>query len=631
MNSNVYKIYEMVDNFCKSNDSNILPSSVVRYIKSCDLSNMDYLNLSSLRENREESKSKKDKGMYYTNKSIIHKVIDPLFLDKFNARFDTCDTVEDLLSLKRDISEVTVLDPSCGGGNFLVESYISLVEIERKILNKLKLYDGYINTCSTIKVSNFIGIEIDRMSCLLAQAQLYIAKFKFNINDDSIPNIVNGDSLCLDWNKLSNSDISYIIGNPPYCGGNKMSKESKYNKEKVIKETLGVTVSDIMNSDYSVAWIYKAASTMRNTKTRTAFVLPYSVTKGMQANVVWKPLLTADNPLILNFAHSSIDWQTMSKGKVRVYCCIIGFSYVDNKDKFIDNTKVGAEYISQHLTPLNNLSYVFIDKREMPKGLSIPSFYDGNVELANGGLILSSEERYELINNIPEIDEYIKPYFSSKDMLYDKNRYCLWFDGVDNSIIQEFKENEFIKYRFDKVSYYRKGRSNREPYLFHRTAYKDKDFIAFPRVFSTNYKYLPVKIFNKGNIVTNSIIMSYEAELFHFALLSSRLHYLWAKMFCGRLKTDYRYSVSIVYNNFPWPDLSDNDKLKLTESANNILKARNCCPNKSLHDLYCVDELDDNIAAAHRDNDELVMSMYGFNPDMGNEEILDNLIKLAIR
>ena len=578
-------------------------------------------------------------GMHYTSIENIHKVIDPLFMDDLNEQFSVITALpkgkqrkQKLEEFQTHLSELTFLDPACGSGNFLTETYISLRRLENKVISQLlggQTMMGF-EEISPIKVHihQFYGIEINDFAATVAKTALWIAEAQMmneteriiQFNNDYLPlksynNITEGNALRVNWEDVVPKDkLSYIIGNPPFVGYSNQDKEQKADILSVYVDEKGKPYNTAGKIDYVAGWYFKASLFIQGTKIRCAFVSTNSICQGEQVAGVWKPLYDRFG-IHIDFAYRTFRWDSESNLKAHVHCIIVGFSAFNNSSKrFIveSNIKKHVENINAYL--INGLD-IFVESRSKQIA-DVPSMVYGNKPTDGGFLFLSEEEKDEVLIKEPNIKPYIRKILGAQEYINNKERYCLWLVGVSPSII---RSSSFIKERVNAVREFRIASpkkatqiSGDTPTLFQEVRQPSSDYIIVPRVSSENRRYIPMGFMTPDIICNDSIQFIPEATLFHFGVLTSNVHMAWMRAVCGRLKSDYRYSKDIVYNNFPWPSPTPEQQAKIEQTAQAILDARALYPDSSLADLYDPVLMPPELLKAHRENDKAVMQAYGF-------------------
>lgn len=574
-------------------------------------------------------------GMHYTSIENIHKVIDPLFLNELREKLDDALAYknektrnEKLIEFQNYIASLSFLDPACGSGNFLTETYLSLRRLENEMLSAMSKGMMMLDIADTIKVSiqQFYGIEVNDFAVKVAKTALWIAEAQMwtetkkiissftNISDflplETYDNIVEANALKIDWNEvIPNTKCSYIMGNPPFVGARLMSPVQKEDVAEIFKD-----IKNYGNIDYVGCWYIKAANYMKNTNIETALVSTNSICQGEQTTILWKDML--NNGININFAYRTFRWDSEASLKAHVHCIIIGFSYkVRDKKVIYDNGKFNeAKNINAYLVDAPN---VLLDSRSNPIcNVSKADF--GSMPNDNGFLSdYSKEQVLEINTKYPESENMFKLFIGATEFLHKKERYCLWLNGISPTLIKKVPP---VYEAVEKVKELRNN-SNREatrkladiPMLFGEIRQPDGDYLVIPCHSSEKRRYIPVGYVDKNVICSNANILVSNANLYSFGVLMSNVHNSWMRIISGRIKSDYRYSVKIVYNNFPWPNPTKEQKEKIEKTAQAILDARELYPDSSLADLYDELTMPVELRKAHQANDVAVMEAYGFN------------------
>lgn len=571
-------------------------------------------------------------GMHYTSIENIHKVIDPLFLDDLTAEFEEIKAISVtktreamLRAFQSKLAGLTFLDPACGSGNFLTETYLSLRRLENKVISTL--YQGQIvldlGNPIQVSIGQFYGIEINDFAVTVAKTALWIAESQMMKETEDVVHmaldflplktnacIVEGNALRLDWESVvPKAELNYIMGNPPFVGKKEQTKEQKADLVALFdKKAKGVG-----NLDYVTGWYIKAARLMKDTSIRAAFVSTNSITQGEQVPVLWRQLYSID--VHIDFAHRTFRWDSEATLKAHVHCVIIGFSTSANdtpKRIFASDRVVEASNISPYLVDAPS---VLIENRGRSICNVVPISY-GSMPIDNGHLILDKEALDSLLEENPENIQFVRKYVGGAELIQSKERWCLWLVGKSP---REIKQSKFVCERIKKVAEFRKS-SNRPqtlaladtPAVFGEIRQPDTPMIAIPKVSSENRRYIPICYVKPDTIVNGSALIVPNATLFHFGILASNVHNAWMRAVCGRLKSDYQYSNTIVYNNFPWPTPTEAQKTKIEQTAQAILDARALYPDCSLADLYDEVTMPPELRKAHQANDKAVMQAYGF-------------------
>lgn len=590
-------------------------------------------------------------GMHYTSIENIHKVIDPLFLDELKAELEEIKSVKvektrkaKLETFREKLASLTFLDPACGSGNFLTETYISLRRLENEALSIEYHGQGLLGDIVPIKVGigQFYGIEINDFAVTVAKTALWIAESQMmheteeimQMNLDFLPlksyaNIVEGNALRVDWESVVPKDkLKFIMGNPPFVGYSLQSKEQKSDILSIYVDEKGKPYKTAGKLDYVAGWYFKATLLMQNTNIRTAFVSTNSITQGEQVAGVWKPLYDRFG-IHIDFAHRTFRWDSEASLKAYVHCVIVGFSIVDNsadKRLFDNGTEKKCKNINAYLIEAPN---VFIESNKKPI-FDAPIMTTGNRPADGGNLIIEAEDYNDFIKKEPNAIKYIKKLIGAAEYINNKDRYCLWLVGVSPAELRKMPE---VMKRVEACKQDRlNGAPDRQkladtPTIFRETK-NPKSYIVVPRVSSENRRYIPLGFLGEDVIPTDSATIIENAGLYHFGVLTSNVHMAWVRAVAGRLKSDYRYSKDIVYNNFPWCNPTSEQKAKIEQTAQAILDARAKYPECSLADLYDETTMPPELRKAHQANDFAVMAAYGFDKKITESECVAELMKM---
>ncbi len=570
-------------------------------------------------------------GMHYTSIENIHKVIDPLFLDNLKAELAAIKDeplektrVQRAREYQDKLASLKFLDPACGSGNFLTETYLSL----RRLENEAMLIIGDLFNPIKVDIHQFYGIEINDFAVSTATTALWIAEAQMmaeterlmHINLDFLPlktyhNIVEGNALRLDWNDVvPSSELNYIMGNPPFVGYSLQSKEQKEDILSVFVDEKGKPYKTAGKIDYVAGWYYKAAQIMKGTNIRAALVSTNSITQGEQVAAIWKPLMEQFG-IHIDFAWRTFRWDSEASIKAHVHCVIVGFSnsYKGVKNLYSESgQKSEVENISPYLIESDN---IFICTRTMAIA-NVPQMIYGNKPVDGGALIVENNEYLDFITREPSSAKYIKTLMGAKEQINGTARYCLWLKGISPAEIRSMPlvMNRVSKCRETRLSSPDEGARKLAdtPHLFRET-YNPSTAIVIPCHSSESRKYIPMSFIDASVIVTNAVLFIPEASIYHFGILESNVHMAWMRAVCGRLEMRYRYSKDIVYNNFPWPSPTDEQKARIERTAQAILDARGKYPDSSLSDLYDEVTMPADLRRAHQDNDRAVMAAYGMD------------------
>lgn len=572
-------------------------------------------------------------GMHYTSIENIHKVIDPLFLNDLKRELAEIKEIAvektrtaKLRDYQTKLASLTFLDPACGSGNFLTESYLSLRRLENEVLSLLFKDQIVMGMLNPIKVSihQFYGIEINDFAATVAKTALWIAESQMmketedvvHMSLDFLPlktyaNITEGNALRLDWETVvPKAKLNYIMGNPPFVGASMMTKEQK---EQAVAIYGKIKLSNSI--DYVGAWYHKAAAMIQSSSIRVAFVSTNSITQGEQVAPLWDKLLHKYG-VHIDFAYRTFKWNSEATEKAAVHCVIIGFSQdenTQNRKLYLDSSRV--QEIGNINPYLMDAPNVLITSRSKPI-CDVPSMFLGNKPSDGGNLILTAEERAEILSREPNLKQYIRPYLGAVEFINKKIRYCFWLKDVPPS---EMRSSPELMHRLELVREMRlksTATPTREkantPYLFFFISQPSTNYLLVPSTSSENRRYVPIGFLSPEIIASNAATILPSATLYHFGILTSNVHMAWMRTVGGRLKSDYRYSTAIVYNTFPWPTPTDEQKAKIEQTAQAILDARALYPDSSLADLYDEVTMPQELRKAHQQNDKAVMQAYGF-------------------
>ena len=587
-------------------------------------------------------------GMHYTSIQNIHKVIDPLFLDELKAEFEQIkqyktdkEITQECNDFQNKLATLKFLDPACGSGNFLTETYICLRKLENEVIlfRSKGMSSLSLEELNPVKVSihQFYGIEINDFACAVATTALWIAESQMlheteeiiHRDIDFLPlksnsNIVEGNALRMDWNDVIHaSELNYIMGNPPFIGHQWRTEEQQ--------EDLKIAFYDLDKHgklDYVCGWYNKAVDYIKNTDIEVAFVSTNSICQGESVSILWKFLFSKH--IYINFAWHSFVWNSEALDQAHVHCVIIGFSIKERLQKLIfSGTDVyEANNINGYLVDADN---VFLEARGKPSNKDLPEMTKGSQPTDGGNLILTLDEKEALESKYPQAKQFIKSYIGADEFINNKSRYCLWLKGVDPRLFRSISE---INDRLMRVSELRKKSPTKSvkecsdtPYLFTQIRQPESNYIVVPETSSEKRQYIPMGFLDKDTICSNALRIIPNGDVYIFGILTSSIHNAWMRVVAGRLKSDYRYSPS-VYNNFIWIDATDEQKEKISKTAQAILDARALYPDSSLADLYDPLTMPPELLKAHKANDKAVLALYGFEADATEEEIVAKLMQM---
>ncbi len=595
----------------------------------------------------------REEGIQYTSPANIHKVINPLFMENLYAKLEAVHSRDDLFALQDELASLKFFDPACGSGNFLTESYIKIRELENDILEIL-VADGVKFTQNPVKVSieQFYGVEINDFAVRVAKTALWISEIQMREKTahivglnlahfpiQSTPNIFKANALLLDWREFLPHDLNFIISNPPFIGTKGQTAAQKADL---------VAVDPALKPlDYVAGWYKKADNFIFGTNIRAAFISTNSICQGEQVAILWKNFRAH-----IDFAYQTFKWDSeiSSDSKAQVHVVIVGFSNLpclpkkiftvtpirDADGKILRDENnyqretidfVPAQNINGYLMDAPN---VYVEKRKEPL-CSVPVMVMGSMIIDDGNLIIQDNEYEKFIEAEPAAKKYIHRYMSSDDFINGKTRYCLWL--VDCPPNELFKMKHVMK-RVNAVKIFRSNskrpgtiKAAETPSLFAEIRQPETNYLAIPRVSSEFRKYIPIGFMTPDIIASDAVHIVPNATIYHFGVLTSSVHMAWMKAVCGRLEMRYRYSATIVYNNFPWCEPSAKQRAKIEATAQKILDARAKYPESTLADLYKPTGIEKDLLAAHKENDRAVMAAYGFGAKMSEQEIVAALMK----
>lgn len=607
-------------------------------------------------ENTLNPETRRSGGMHYTSVENIHKVIDPLFLDSLKVEFEQiCESYktfnkrkEKLEEFRDKLASLNFLDPACGSGNFLTETYISLRRLENQVIKTI--YDGqmfiggdnYFNPVK-IGINQFYGIEINDFAVTVARTALWIAESQMlreteeiiNCNLDFLPlkryvNITEGNSLRINWEDVVDKiKLSYIMGNPPFIGARMMNQDSEQKED--IKHIFG-DIKDVQDLDYVTCWYRLAAEMIHNTNIKAAFVSTNSICQGVQVPILWNVLLNQFH-VHINFAHQTFKWSSESAKQAAVYCVIVGFSTCTVEEKFLyshNNIGKKVKSISPYLVE-GSESFVTAQKEAIS---DVPKMNFGNQPRDGGHYVISEDEYKKILKIEPTLSKWLRPYIGADEFIKGKKRYCLWLKAA---LPSDIKSNKIL---YDKVQAVKNFRLSSKakttngyakvPHLFAQITQPDNaDYLIIPSVSSEKRRYIPIGFLSSDTISSNAVQIVPYASLYHFGVLTSNVHMAWMRAVAGRLEMRYRYSKEIVYNTFPWCTPTDEQKATIEKTAQMILDARAKYPDCSLADLYDETTMPPELRKAHQLNDEAVMRAYGFWGKLNTEsECVAELMKM---
>ena len=581
-------------------------------------------------------------GMHYTSVPNIMKVIEPLFLTELYEEFTKIVETRHASSAYSDKSKhafnillkrlwkIKIFDPACGSGNFLIIAYKELRKLEMLIFKELGTF-----AFSEINLGNFYGIELDDFAHEVATLSLWLAEHQMNqafmrefgrakpaLPLQETGNIVQGNACRIDWETVcpkNEGDEIYILGNPPYLGSRR--------QDEVQKEDLKLIFNDEFKSiDYIAAWFLKGSNFIKEKNSKCAFVSTNSICQGEQVSMIWKKVLNEN--VEIAFAHKDFKWSNNAKSNAAVIVIIVGLQNKSNNKKFIFHN--GFRTCVNDVNPyLVNGKTIYVTSRQKPIS-NFPEMNFGNMPADGGKLLFTSEEKDEFNSSEPKSYVYFKKILSAHEFINGKERWCLW---LEDYYLDKQNSLPLIDKRISELKAIRVNSSRPQlaaiPHLFAQiTQPKNKDFILIPRHSSENREYIPIGYFSSEFIAHDSCLIVPTEEIYLFNLLTSKIHMIWVNSVAGRIKTDIRYSKDIVYNNFPFPPISDKQKKELEQHVYNILGEREKHSEKTLAQLYDPDKMPEGLREAHRQNDLAVERCYRSRPFESDEERLEYLFKL---
>ncbi|MFA6552456.1 MAG: DNA methyltransferase [Candidatus Paceibacterota bacterium] len=621
----------------------------LRLMKCCDFdwSAISAAIFGSLFQGVMNENARRHLGAHYTSEQNILKLIKPLFLDDLYIELDDVRYDPKRLDIfHTKLGQLKFLDPACGCGNFLVIAYRELRALEMEIL-KIKIKNGIEipEDPTRVSIEQFYGIEIEEFPARIAEVAMHLIDHQMNLEFGKMlgryirklpikksATIKNADALSFDWNELvPKKELSFILGNPPFSGARLMSETQKEGLLKAFDNMKGSG-----NLDFVTAWYAKAAKYIQDTKIKVGFVSTNSISQGEQVGLLWKYL--KDLNIVIHFAHQTFKWSNDAPGVAAVYCVIIGFGAFDIERKYLyeyENIRgEDKEREVKHINPyLVEGEDILLENKKKPI-CDVPEMIFGNMANDGGNLIIEDKELVDFLQLEPNAKKYIRPLIGSEEFINNTKRWCLWLVDADPTEIRAMPN---VIDRIEKVKILRlkskRGATNslaKYPTLFGEIRQPNSDYLLIPRVSSENRSIIPIGYMSKEVIVTDRCAFVPSATLYLFGVLTSSMHMVWVNRVCGRLKSDYNYSINIVYNNFPWPkNVSEEKKKKVEQCAEYILDSRSTFPHSSLADLYDPDTMPPDLWRSHKNLDKAVENCYGkkFNNDEERISFLFDLYK----
>ena len=592
-------------------------------------------------------------GQHFTNPENIHKVIDPLFLDALKAEFEDARSRpvaggarrKALEDLHAKVGGISVLDPACGSGNFLTESYLCLRQLENRILLELAGEQSYLSFEDQgerdvlVSLANFHGIELEDFACCVARTALWIAEKQADADTAKVTQrvyqelplrdyegIMCANALRIDWeDAVPASEVDYVIGNPPFIGYSNLTAGQKEDRADIFGNAGGTL-------DYVACWHRKASDYVRGTHARCAFVSTNSICQGQQVEPLWRPLF--EDGVRIDFAHQTFVWNSQATDEAHVHVIIVGFSREGVAPKLLFDGEGNVREVGNINGYLAAAPDAFVARRSKPICGVLP-MVRGCQPTDNGQLLLTQEEHDELLSREPTAEPYIRPFSMGAEYINGVPRYCIWMDGADPAVLTRLP---LVRERVQAVREFRlasKKAATRKkaatPWLFDEVRPpKGESYIAFPAVSSGRRKYIPTGFVTSGMIPGNKIYYVDGGGIYEFGILTSLFHNVWTRLVAGRLKSDFNYSNTIVYNNFVWPEPSDAQRGEIERCARAVLDARAAHPDATLADMYDPDNdfLFPDLMAAHRSLDAAVEAAYGVDFGGDEERIVAHLFAL---
>lgn len=603
-------------------------------------------------------------GLHYTSVENIHRAIGPLFLEELEAEFSNAKSLPSIKTrnmalnrLHNKIASIRILDPACGSGNFLTESYLQLRSLENKIIS-LQLEDGVTaptaESLVRVTIDHFYGIEINDFAVSVARTALWISEQQAldetlsiapNVGIDYLPlkstnRIIEANAFSFDWSELLPSNqCTYIVGNPEFCGAKKQTESQRADVERVFGERKKI--------DYCSAWFLKAAEYM-GPGCRAALVATDSICQGEQVAIVWQPLLTRG--IHIDFAHNTFQWDNEAADVTHVYCVVIGFSRETVRKRLYIHSAPDSEAVTvypQRINPyLRDSADVLVSSRTRPI-CAVPEMRSGNKPIDNGNYLFTYEEMNEFIRKEPAAAKLFRPYVGGDEMLNGFMRWCLWLGDTSD---RELLDLPMCRERVENVRRFRLASTDagtrrlaQRPTRFHVEVMPQGSSAIIPETSSERRRYIPIGFASPGTLCSNQTKLIPDASLYHFGVLQSQFHNAWMRAVAGRHEGRYRYSKNIVYNNFIWPDPDERAKKKIEDAAEKVLSTRESHRGLNLGDMYSRISLDyessdftmrqdaehnlDDLLEAHRELDSAVEQAYGVSFGGDESRIIDYLFE----
>ncbi len=597
-------------------------------------------------------------GMHYTSIENIHKVIDPLFMDDLNREFEEIKQVKTwrtkmshLSDFQDKLASLTFLDPACGSGNFLTETYLSLRRLENEVIRektKDQITMGDVHNPIKVSIQQFYGIEINDFAVTVGKTALWIAESQmleetkdilFGFDDDFLPlktyvNITEANALRIDWDDVVPAEkLDYIMGNPPFVANRGRIASCEGSSTSIMTEDQKADRFNLFGKeggelDYVTCWYVKAANYIKGTNVQVAFVSTDSICQGQQVEPLWNKMLNMG--MHINFAWKSFKWMSEASDTAVVFVVIVGFSYFEKSKKYI--YEVDSVSLANNINPyLIDAPDIIVKKHSKPL-CDVPKIGIGNKPIDGGFYLFEKDEMEKFIKSEPLSEKYFHPWYGSREFINRCPRYCLWLGDCSPA---ELRRMPRCMERITKVREYRLASSSAgtvkladNPTHFHVENMPEETYIVIPKVSSRNRRYVPIGLMTPDNMCSDLVFLIPNSTHYHFGILTSNVHMAWMRTVCGYFGPSYRYSAGIVYNNFPWPTLTDEQKARIEQTAQGILDARAQYPDSSLADLYDPLTMPVELRRAHAANDKAVMAAYGFSTKMSEADCVAELMKL---
>ena len=583
-----------------------------------------------------DKEHRRNLGAHYTSEANILKLIRPLFLDELYEKFEKVKkNKKQLAEFHKELSTLHFLDPACGSGNFLIIAYRELRILELEIL-KILYSENVLDISSIVwcDVDQFHGIEVEEFPAQIAQVAMWLIDHQMNMMISEhfgqyfvrLPlkksaNIVHANSLQISWEDvISKEKLTYILGNPPFIGKQLQNKEQKDDMARIFNKVQGAGVLD-----YVTAWYLKASKYIQGTNIKVAFVSTNSIVQGEQVAILWKELFS-NYGIKIHFAHQTFNWSNEAKSNAAVYVVIIGFASFDIANKKIfeyenineEPFEKEAKNINPYLVDSNDF---FIEKRSKPL-CNVTKMQTGSRANDQGKLLFSEDEKNEFIQKEPLSEKYFRQVMGAKEFINSIPRFALWFEDVNPS---ELRQMKYVLQIIEDIKKFR----DKTPHLFGSIRNPKHNYLFIPQMSSQRREYIPIGFLNKSIIPLDPHFVIDKATLYDFGILTSKFHMVWVDYVCGRLKSDYRYSNSIVYNNYPFPkNVSEKQKKAVEEKAQNVLNIRSQFSDCSLADLYDPLSMPPNLKKAHQELDKAVDNCYGSKSFKNDKERIEFLFGL---